>query len=301
MNNKTFWEVFAELGSKDFKTYAGISRLADNELGYCFATNKSIAEKCNKNFQVVSRDINDLIKKGYLFSIEIKEKSNTIERRLYTCENYMSYVKDNNNLDNLVKTTYKVIEGIVYLENERKKLPIDQKVDTPIYQKVDTPIDQKVDLTISNIYLSNINSKTEEPVSVSEKILSKTEKVKFVLNTEKVQLDFKFINELVNKYDFETIVELIKLVPKDAENQGAYLRGIIKNTKPKTNNQKQKEATKKEVVEAPKVEEPKEKKSRKEIIDEFCIESNCQIENIPTFLKNILNKTLEGLNYEQIS
>ena len=137
---------------------------------------------------------------------------------------------------------------------------------------------------------------TEEPVSVSEKILSKTEKVKFVLNTEKVQLDFKFINELVNKYDFETIVELIKLVPKDAENQGAYLRGIIKNTKPKTN-----KITKKEVVEVPKVEEPKEKEPRDIIIAKFCIESNCQIENIPNFLKNILNKTLEGLNYEQIS
>ena len=296
MNNKTFWEVFAELGSKDFKTYAGISRLADNELGYCFATNRSIAEKCNKNFQVVSRDINDLIKKGYLFSIEIKEKSNTIERRLYTCENYMSYVKDNNNLDNLVKTTYKVIEGIVYLENERKKLPIDQKVDTPIYQKVDTPIDQKVDLIISNNNLSNINSKTEEPVPVIEKILSKTEKVKLVLNIEKVQLDFKFIKELVDKYDYQTIVELIKLVPKDAENHGAYLRGIIKNTKPKTN-----KITKKEVVEVQKVEEPKEKEPRDIIIAKFCIESNCQIENIPTFLKNILNKTLEGLNYEQIS
>lgn len=141
-----------------------------------------------------------------------------------------------------------------------------------------------------------LNSKTEEPVSVSEKILSKTEKVKLVLNIEKVQLDFKFINELINKYDFETIVELIKLVPKDAENQGAYLRGIIKNSKPKTN-----KITKKEVVEVPKVEEPKEKESRETIIANFCKESDCKIENIPTFLKNILNKTLEGMNYEQIS
>ncbi len=141
-----------------------------------------------------------------------------------------------------------------------------------------------------------LNSKTEEPVPVIEKILSKTEKVKLVLNIEKVQLDFKFIKELVDKYDYQTIVELIKLVPKDAENHGAYLRGIIKNSKPKTN-----KITKKEVVEVPKVEEPKEKESRETIIANFCKESNCQIESIPTFLKNILNRTLEGLNYEQIS
>ena len=93
MNNKTFWEAYAELGSKDFKTYAGISKLSDNELGYCFATNRAIADKCKKHLTTVSTDINVLIKKGYLFSIEIKDKITTV----FSVSNNLLKTKSNRN------------------------------------------------------------------------------------------------------------------------------------------------------------------------------------------------------------
>ena len=105
MNNKNFWDAMQDLSPALFKTYAAINKLADNEVGYCFATNESISIKLNKHEKSISRDISELIELGYLFANQIKIGFKVIERRLYTAENIKTYMNDQKNISNLIKTT----------------------------------------------------------------------------------------------------------------------------------------------------------------------------------------------------
>lgn len=119
MNNKTFWDAMQDLSPALFKTYAAINKLADNETGYCFATNESIALKLNKHEKSISRDISDLIEKGYLFTNVIKSGFKVVERRLYTAENIKTYMIDKKNIDNLIKTQIKIEGDLTYYFNEK--------------------------------------------------------------------------------------------------------------------------------------------------------------------------------------
>lgn len=119
MNYKNFWTALEELTSPLFKTYLAVERLADNKLGYCFASNEDISKKLNKHEKSISRDINNLIKIGYLWVIHIKIGFKVIERRLYTTDQYELYLKDFHNKHNLIKTTYKKNNDKVIYFNEK--------------------------------------------------------------------------------------------------------------------------------------------------------------------------------------
>ncbi len=118
MNNKNFWDAMQDLSPALFKTYAAINKLADNEVGYCFATNESISIKLNKHEKSISRDISELIELGYLFANQIKIGFKVIERRLYTAENIKTYMNDQKNISNLIKTTMVEKDKIFYYYNE---------------------------------------------------------------------------------------------------------------------------------------------------------------------------------------
>lgn len=118
MNNKNFWDAMQDLSSALFKTYAAINKLADNEVGYCFATNESISTKLNKHEKSISRDISELIELGYLFANQIKIGFKVIEKRLYTAENIKTYMNDQKNISNLIKTTMVEKDKIFYYYNE---------------------------------------------------------------------------------------------------------------------------------------------------------------------------------------
>lgn len=301
-----FWGAAKELSPNLFLTYAVIDNLSTNGVGYCFSKNESISEKINKHPRSISRDISELIKLEYIYVIEIKYGFVVLERRLYTEKSYKKYIEDKENIENLLKTFYVKKDDITYYYNEKNPHPkfhsdrntTNHKIVTGANHKIENGAEDKsVNYNLYNNNLTNITEITEEPVPVVDKILSKTEKIKLILNIEKIQLDFKFIKELSKKYDFETIVDLIKSVDKDAESHGAYLRGIIKNKKPQTYIQKQKETAKK--IEIKVHEEPKERKTREDIINEFCLEIKCSKENIPNDMKKILNTVLEGMGYER--
>ena len=119
MNNKNFWAAMQELSAPLFKTYAAIHKLSDNEVGYCFATNESISIKLNKHEKSISRDISDLIELGYLFSNVIKSGFKVVERRLYTSENLKTFIEDQKNIKNLIKTKIEIIDEISYYYNEK--------------------------------------------------------------------------------------------------------------------------------------------------------------------------------------
>ena len=136
---------------------------------------------------------------------------------------------------------------------------------------------------------------TEEPVSDVLKTLSFRDKIKIVLDFEKISLDENFITELTNKFDYDTLVSLIKLIPKNSKNHGGYLRGILKNS-----NSEPKTKEPKTPVELPKEEPKQTKKSKDEIVTEFLKETGYSMNNLPNFQKNILNGTLKRSGYEII-
>ena len=123
MTNKNFWDAMTDLSPGLFKTYVAVSRLSDNEIGYCFASNTDISNKLIKHEKSISRDINDLISLGYLFVNNLKSGFKVIERRLYINENYKLFLEDNKNIKKLIKTKYQIKDSIMYFYNE-KNLPV---------------------------------------------------------------------------------------------------------------------------------------------------------------------------------
>lgn len=308
MNN--FWTAARELSSKLFFTYAIIDKLTSDDIGYCFAKNEAIGKKADKHPSNISKAISELIELKYLYVLEIKVGFVVIERRLYTERYYKKYLEDKENSTNLWKTYYEEIDEIIYYYNERNphskfhKEYIENLTNGKIANGANSEIATGTDGEIAkyNCSYNNLTNKTEitdEPVSDSEidkKSFIKTNKIKKVLEIEKINLDGSFITELSNKYDFELIVKLIQSIPKDTKNHGGYLRGILKNL----NVRPKKEPVKVVINEGKKETIKPIKKSRGSIITEFCQETNCQINNIPNYLKNILNKALKESNYEQV-
>ena len=147
MRNDIFWKALKELTPKTFITYSALDKLSDNEVGYCFASNKALAEKIGKNYKTISVDINLLKELGYIKFIEINKKGNYVEeRRLYV--DFDNFFRDKENEENLIKTTVKNINGILTFVNERMGIP----------ENEDRGIPENEEGTISNNNLSNNNS-----------------------------------------------------------------------------------------------------------------------------------------------
>lgn len=304
MNN--FWTAARELSSKLFFTYAIIDKLASDDIGYCFAKNESIAKRADKHPSNISKAISELIALEYLYVLEIKVGFVVIERRLYTEKYYKKYLEDKENINNLWKTYYEEIGEIIYYYNERNphskfhKENIENLTNGKIATGANSEIAKGTDGEIAKYNcsynnLTNKTEKTEEAVSDVLKILSFRDKIKIVLDFEKISLDENFITELTNKFDYDTLVSLIKLIPKNSKNHGGYLRGILKN-----NNSEQKTKEPKTPVELPKEEPKQTKKSKDEIVTEFLKETGYSMNNLPNLQKNILNGTLKRSGYEII-
>ena len=72
-----------DLSDKDVRIYGYISALA-NAKGYCYATNKYLAETFNVSESTIKRAISSLVKKNYLKSVIITDSEGMIiERRLF--------------------------------------------------------------------------------------------------------------------------------------------------------------------------------------------------------------------------
>ncbi len=123
--------------------YGEITALSDKH-GYCWATNRYFAELYEVTPKCVSKWINHLIEKGYLFSkIIYEEDGKTVSQRI-------------------------ICVRPITLQEEP---PIHQKEDTPIHQKEDTPIHQKED-TLS-IKSSNIIIQDNNNTRVNDKEINK--------------------------------------------------------------------------------------------------------------------------------
>ena len=55
MNRQIYWKAAKELKGNEFKMFSIIAMLEDNDAGYCFATNKGIANKIEVAERTVTR------------------------------------------------------------------------------------------------------------------------------------------------------------------------------------------------------------------------------------------------------
>ena len=167
-------------------------------------------------------------------------------------------------------------------------------------EKISDPCGKKVGTKDSSTNNSSIK-KTQK--QITDFGLSKKEKaILFTATIEKVILTKYFIKELASKYTLEKVQEFIIETAKvkktqEIESDGAYIRGIIKKqglAKPKN-----KPAAPIEKVEEKIIEEPKVKTSRTDFIKEYL--QGRELSQLTTLEKQILNKTLGRMDYEQIS
>lgn len=167
-------------------------------------------------------------------------------------------------------------------------------------EKKSDPCGKKVGTKNSSFNNSSIK-KTQKPIT--DFGMSKKEKaILFTATIEKVVLTKYFIKELASRYTLEKVQEFIIETAKakkvqEVKSDGAYIRGIIK--KQGLTKSKKKPAAPSKKVEEKVIEEPKGKTSRTDFIKEYL--QGRKLEQLTTLEKQILNKTLGRMSYEQIS
>ncbi|MGL5150726.1 MAG: helix-turn-helix domain-containing protein [Clostridium sp.] len=255
MNNKNFWDAMQDLSPALFKTYAAINKLSDNEVGYCFATNESISIKLNKHEKSISRDISELIELGYLFANQIKIGFKVIERRLYTAENIKTYMKDQKNISNLIKTTMKEIEGVFYYYNESNSTGNKSVTRKYTGNKFEDGTGNNYEertgnknVTVTNTNITNTNSTTTE-INTEPKKESSSSLFLNILDSS-TKANILSSNPNITEAEFNTLYEKCKLEVQQgfAKNLNSILvqsvRGLwnfqAKEVSPKSTTQKPK-------------------------------------------------------------
>lgn len=216
MNNKNFWDAMQDLSPALFKTYAAINKLADNEVGYCFATNESISIKLNKHEKSISRDISELIELGYLFANQIKIGFKVIERRLYTAENIKTYMKDQKNISNLIKTTIVEKDKIFYYYNETNstgnKSVTRKYTGNKIEDSTGNNYEERTgnkNVTVTNTNITNTNSTTTE-INTKQKKESSSNQFLDILDSS-TKANVLSSNPNITEAEFNTLYKKCKL------------------------------------------------------------------------------------------
>ncbi|WP_281699540.1 helix-turn-helix domain-containing protein [Cetobacterium somerae] len=199
-----------------FKTYAAINKLADNEVGYCFATNESISIKLNKHEKSISRDISELIELGYLFANQIKIGFKVIERRLYTAENIKTYMNDQKNISNLIKTTMVEKDKIFYYYNETNstgnKSVTRKYTGNKIEDGTSNNFEERTgnkNVTVTNTNITNTNSTTTETNTEQKKESSSSQFLNILDSSTKANILSS--NPNITEEEFNALYEKCKL------------------------------------------------------------------------------------------
>ncbi|MEG2347093.1 MAG: helix-turn-helix domain-containing protein [Cetobacterium sp.] len=216
MNNKNFWDAMQDLSPALFKTYAAINKLADNEVGYCFATNESISIKLNKHEKSISRDISELIELGYLFANQIKIGFKVIERRLYTAENIKTYMNDQKNISNLIKTTMVEKDKIFYYYNETNstgnKSVTRKYTGNKIEDGTSNNFEERTgnkNVTVTNTNITNTNSTTTKTNTEPKKESSSSQFLNILDSSTKANILSS--NPNITEEEFNALYEKCKL------------------------------------------------------------------------------------------
>lgn len=203
MNAKNLWEAMKELSDKQFKVYMAVYKLADNDVGYCFAGNEHIGEKINKSESRVSQTINELIQLGFLNVLKINQGFKVIERRLYTADCYKTYLKDSKL--KIIKTTYKKhvdkdgVENVIYFNEKNVKNNTVADIGNGTLAKIGNGTVADIgNLTSTNIKVSKINKLKPKKLELVpfENFFKEKLKINFTATNQKaVEKLLKTMNE----------------------------------------------------------------------------------------------------------
>jgi len=229
MNNKDFWEAVRELSPKLFMTYSVIYKLSDNEVGYCYARNKSISEKIGKSIVRVSGDIGELKKLGYLNTIEINKKGNYCEeRRIYTNNNYKTFLEDSKKIKKLIKTTTEIKNNVIYFYNERNQ--VKTVPNRGIVKNDNRGIVKNDYVTNTNTNLTNITTTSKDKKNSSSSLELIFKKHNFKIS----EVNLKNIEKL--NLQESKIEEYLKYTISEKKGIGFLIKALKENwdiTKPK--------------------------------------------------------------------
>lgn len=215
----------SDLKANEKLIYGEITALCDN-LGYCWATNDYFAKLYQVSRETVSRWINNLVKKGYLYSeIIYKENSSEIINRV---------LKIDKNLDINLSNLYR----------KRDIFPIDDFVNRVLTkksidycQKNQESIDEKVKENNTSINNSNNKKGTESNEDSLEEQFEMPPEVFSeifpIIEKEFGRLITPLETEMIRTWDYS--VEILKLAVSEASTNGQfsmrYIDKIIYNWK----------------------------------------------------------------------
>ena len=80
---KNIFQTLNNLSSDEIKIFMVLERLSEKK-GYSYITPKSLSKNLNIDEKTVQSSIYNLIKKGAVFFIDLKDKDKLLERRFYT-------------------------------------------------------------------------------------------------------------------------------------------------------------------------------------------------------------------------
>lgn len=170
-----------------------------NEKGYCWATNGYFAELYGVSKNTISVWINQLIKKGYLFSeIKYKNGTNEIDKR-YLKLNEVPIIKNNDTPINKNDDTY----------NEESGDPIQENINTPITKNLkenNTVFNNTINNTLDNTISKDIVSCTKE-----QQVMNAWNSLKLnkVIAIKPGTARSKMLNARIKEYGLDNVIKAI--------------------------------------------------------------------------------------------
>ena len=124
---KNIFQTLNNLSSDEIKIFMVLERLSEKK-GYSYITPKSLSKNLNIDEKTVQSSIYNLIKKGAVFFIDLKDKDKLLERRFYTDK--FKFFNDSKKKDELVPTMKEVndLKQKLKSEDEAKKVEAEKKL-----------------------------------------------------------------------------------------------------------------------------------------------------------------------------
>ena len=218
--NHYIYKALNDTGVTDgeMRAYILINELSKNNAGYCYSKNQTLAKILNKHEKTISSTISKLIKKGYLYAININRGSTVIERRLYTENTYKTYIEDFQNSANLIKSRSEKIqeedgEETTLIINERNKNTGNENTTGTGNENATRTGNENATENIYNINNNNMNISSKDDI---EKVYKKWNEIAEETGLSKVrdmtESRNKAINARIQKHGLECVLETMEKI-----------------------------------------------------------------------------------------
>lgn len=160
--NKNIFQTLNDLNNNEIKIFMVLEKLSQKK-GYSYITPKSLSKKLNIDEKEVYSSIYNLIKKGSVYFIDLKDKDKLLERRFYTDK--FNFFNDSRKKDQLVPTMKEIndLKEKVKIEAEQNKIEAENKLKEI---ELNNLVDEYWE-NIDNIMYNDLYIKAEEKYAMS--------------------------------------------------------------------------------------------------------------------------------------